>query len=142
MPKCARTHSESRRALCCACGGKVTDSRVVNQHLEPLVKEFIYPRYSLDNESHPTGIYTTCRKTLDSLAKVFFVQRFCFYNYDMLQDPSTSRKLPPLLKYDDIRGPPPPTRAVASQSCPCTVYELAQLKTITTKCFGISIPIM
>ena len=69
MPKCARTHSESRRAICCACGRKVTDSREVNQCLEPLVKEFIYPGYSLDNEAYPTGICTSCRKTLDSLAK-------------------------------------------------------------------------
>ena len=63
------------------------------------------------------------------------VYTFCFYNYDIFQDPNTSRKLPPLLKYDEIRAPPPPNRAVASQACPCTVCELARLKNLDYKVF-------
>ena len=39
------------------------------------------------------------------------------------------------MKYDNIRGPPPPTRAVASQSCPCTVCDLARLKNYDYKLF-------
>ena len=66
----ARTHSEARKIVCCACGRKVTDGHSVTQRLSLLVKQFVYEDYSPENISHPTGICSTGHVTLGVLEKV------------------------------------------------------------------------
>ena len=67
----ARTHSESRKVVCCVCARKVNEPyRGITEKLELLIRKFVYNSYSVINESHPTGICSTCRVTLGSLEKV------------------------------------------------------------------------
>ena len=67
----ARTHEEARKVICCGCARKSTEPyRAVNERLAELVRKFVFSNYSIENEAHPVGICSTCRKTLDALDKV------------------------------------------------------------------------
>ena len=60
---------------------------------------------------------------------------YCKNSLSIFKDPSSSRKLPPLFKYDSLQAPPPATRAASTQSCVCPVCDIGRLKNFDYKTY-------
>ena len=76
----ARTHEESRRAICCSCGRKVkktskslTPVKEVSSRFESLVQLYVYSEFSVKNVNFSTALCDTCRLALVALEKVILL---------------------------------------------------------------------
>ena len=70
----ARSHQESRGALCAHCFSK-KNLRLITRELEEIIKVHT-PAFSLDNEALPNVICDGCRVVMLYLHKVYIIFRY------------------------------------------------------------------
>ena len=74
--KHARTHDESRKAVCCVCGKKPKTFQtrkpitVVNDKQSSSVRKFVFSEYNVNNPQHPTALCLPCNTALVAYEKV------------------------------------------------------------------------
>ena len=81
MASMARTHEDSRKAVCRVCSKKPKIYKtcktisVVNERQSNLVRQFVFEDYNVNNVDFPTALCLSCNTTLLAFEKV------CRYYY-------------------------------------------------------------
>ena len=79
----ARSHEESRLIVCCVCSKNVPQNKdtikVVSDKWAGLVRQFVFPGYTVHNPLHPTALCAPCRLTLSAMHKVVLRIKYLHY---------------------------------------------------------------
>ena len=108
----ARTHSESRAAVCALCfsSGPTSSLQKVTATIESKIQDTVHPDYSLAKDHLPTSICSSCRLKL-----------------------SKKNTNIPYLPYNKLEAPRASTRGNPTEKCLCSVCKIAGTFSISDK---------